>query len=95
MNTASSNSTVSTNSTSSNAAVTTCPPDADGTQYSYNSATGMCNPVAGGGRRRKASRKNRKASRKNRKTSRKNRKTSRKASRKNRKATSRKGSRRN
>ncbi len=54
----------------------------------------------GGGRRRKASRKNRKASRKNRKASRKNRKASRKnrkASRKNRKASrkNRKASRKN
>ncbi len=82
------------------AAVTTCTPDADGTQYTYNPSTQMCDPVATGGRRKKTSRKARKTSRKaSRKGSRKgSREGSRKGSRKNRKSsrkTSRKGSRRN
>lgn len=71
----------------------TCPPDADGTQYTYDAATGMCNPVTAGGRRRKGSRK---GSRKGRKGSRKGSRKQRKErkSRKQRKG-SRKGSRRN
>ncbi len=90
-------------------ATPSCPPDADGTQYTMNPSTGMCDPVPGTGPaatvvggRRKASRKaskGRKATRKARKSTRKtsrkaSRKGSRKGSRKERKG-SRKGSRRN
>lgn len=79
-----------------NAGVETCPPDADGTQYTLKN--GMCMPVTSGGRRkgRKGSRKSRKTT-KARKASRKGSRKSRKGSRKSRKGSrkSRKGSRRN